>query len=319
LDALLDQGQFLNGRDCCFVVGQKAGVGSMEMHQVRYFLAAARALNFTRAAEESNVSQPSLTRAIQKLEDEFGGLLFRRERSLTHLTELGRLMVPHLERTLEAAQAAKMLAKGIGKDMQAPMMLGVAGNISAHLRSALAEVASALPGFQLSLVKADAETLIHDMLKGDIDASILVEPRLPPDRLDRIELVRQAFGVVAPKNSSLVQSEKTCIKDLVSVQWIEGDSDVAREFRERCAEAGIEPDFRHTAASEPDLVELVACGLGCAIVPLTLVLPETVVSIAIEGIEISRATVFATVSGRKRSTATDALIRAIKARSWAAD
>lgn len=60
----------------------------MEMHQVRYFLAAARTLNFTKAAEESNVTQPSLTRAIQKLEEEFGGLLFRRERSLTHLTEL---------------------------------------------------------------------------------------------------------------------------------------------------------------------------------------------------------------------------------------
>ena len=51
----------------------------MEMHQVRYFLAVARTRNFTRAAEECNVSQPSLTRAIQKLEGELGGPLFRRE------------------------------------------------------------------------------------------------------------------------------------------------------------------------------------------------------------------------------------------------
>ena len=77
----------------------------MEMHQVRYFLAVARTLNFTRAAEESNVTQPSLTRAIQKLEEEFGGLLFRRERALTHLTDLGRLMLPHLERAYAAAAA----------------------------------------------------------------------------------------------------------------------------------------------------------------------------------------------------------------------
>ncbi len=82
----------------------------MEMHQVRYFLAVARALNFTRAAEECNVTQPSLTRAIQKLEDELGGLLFRRERSLTHLTDLGRAVQPHLQRTYEAAEAAKALA-----------------------------------------------------------------------------------------------------------------------------------------------------------------------------------------------------------------
>lgn len=52
----------------------------MEMHQIRYFLAVARSLNFTRAAEQCHVAQPSLTRAIQKLEDELGGLLLHRER-----------------------------------------------------------------------------------------------------------------------------------------------------------------------------------------------------------------------------------------------
>ena len=52
----------------------------MEMHQVRYFLAVTRTLNFTRAADECNVTQPSLTRAIKQLEGELGGDLFRRER-----------------------------------------------------------------------------------------------------------------------------------------------------------------------------------------------------------------------------------------------
>ncbi len=58
----------------------------MEMHQVRYFLAVCETLNFTRAAERCNLAQPSLSRAIKKLEDELGGLLFRRERNRTHLT-----------------------------------------------------------------------------------------------------------------------------------------------------------------------------------------------------------------------------------------
>jgi DNA-binding transcriptional LysR family regulator len=69
----------------------------MEMHQIRYFLAVCETLNFTRAAEQCNVTQPALTRAIQKLEEELGGLLFRRERHLTHLTDLGRLVRPQLE------------------------------------------------------------------------------------------------------------------------------------------------------------------------------------------------------------------------------
>lgn len=58
----------------------------MEMNQIRYFLAVAKELHFTRAAASCNVSQPALTKAIQKLEEEFGGALFFRERSTTQLT-----------------------------------------------------------------------------------------------------------------------------------------------------------------------------------------------------------------------------------------
>ena len=75
----------------------------MEMHQVRYFLAVAQELNFSRAAEKCNVTQPSLSRAIQQLEGELGGPLFHRERHLTHLTDLGQMVRPHLETVYNAA------------------------------------------------------------------------------------------------------------------------------------------------------------------------------------------------------------------------
>src|SRR6201993_2155410 len=85
----------------------------MEMHQVRYFLAVARTLNFTRAAEECHVAQPSLTRAIQQLEGELGGDLFRRERPHAQLTELGQRMLPLLRRCYESALGARALASSI--------------------------------------------------------------------------------------------------------------------------------------------------------------------------------------------------------------
>ena len=68
----------------------------MELHEMRYFLALSETLNFTKAAAACNVSQPALTRAIRKMEDELGGLLFSRERNNTHMTELGRLIAPHI-------------------------------------------------------------------------------------------------------------------------------------------------------------------------------------------------------------------------------
>src|SRR5713101_5527564 len=82
----------------------------MEMHQVRYFLAVTRTLNFTRAADECNVTQPSLTRAIKQLESELGGDLFRRERPAAQLTELGLRMHPLLKQCYDAANGARQLA-----------------------------------------------------------------------------------------------------------------------------------------------------------------------------------------------------------------
>jgi len=72
----------------------------VQLYQIRYFLALCETLNFARAAEQCNVSQPSLTRAVQKLEHELGGLLILRERRLTHLTELGELVRPMLKEVL---------------------------------------------------------------------------------------------------------------------------------------------------------------------------------------------------------------------------
>jgi DNA-binding transcriptional LysR family regulator len=101
----------------CLVPASECGHGErMEMHQVRYFLAVADTLNFTRAAERCHVSQPALTRAIQQLEEEMGGLLLRRERKLTHLTDFGRLIEPHLRQLSADAEdwIQMILAAGFG-------------------------------------------------------------------------------------------------------------------------------------------------------------------------------------------------------------
>ena len=97
----------------------------MEMHQIRYFLAVCETLNFTRAAEACNVSQPSLTRAIKGLEDELGGPLFRRERNNTHLTGLGEMMRPHLSQVLIETDAAKERAKSFAKLDDVELKLGM--------------------------------------------------------------------------------------------------------------------------------------------------------------------------------------------------
>jgi len=84
----------------------------MEMHQVRYFLAVAELLNFSRAAKKCEVSQPSLSRAIRALEDEFGGPLFRREGRNTHPSDLGRMVHPYVEQVYAESLAAQRDGQG---------------------------------------------------------------------------------------------------------------------------------------------------------------------------------------------------------------
>jgi len=85
---------------------------SVKMHQVFYFVALCEEQSFTRAANRCGVAQPSLTRAIQTLEEEFGALLFERSRSKVRLTQLGLLVRPDFERI---SQAATVLAQRIAE------------------------------------------------------------------------------------------------------------------------------------------------------------------------------------------------------------
>ena len=83
----------------------------MDVHHIRYFLAVYETLNFTKAASRCNVAQPALSRAIPQLEEEVSGLLLRRERNLTHLTDLGLLMKPRFENIISELSNVKQEAK----------------------------------------------------------------------------------------------------------------------------------------------------------------------------------------------------------------
>jgi LysR family hydrogen peroxide-inducible transcriptional activator len=106
------------------------GQSGMELHQIRYFLALGETLNFTKAAEVCHITQPALTRAIRNMEEELGGLLFSRERNNTHLTELGRLIEPHLAEIMARAGEAKQTAARFIKLEKAQLSLGVMCTIS---------------------------------------------------------------------------------------------------------------------------------------------------------------------------------------------
>src|SRR5215510_14310967 len=101
----------------------------VQLQHVRYFLALAQTFNFTRAAERCNVTQPALTKALRKVEHELGGDLIHRERQLTQLTDLGKLVFPTLQCTVDAADTARKQAKRFRSEQIAPLYIGLPPSI----------------------------------------------------------------------------------------------------------------------------------------------------------------------------------------------
>src|SRR5262245_32591011 len=104
----------------------------MEIQEIRYFLALCETLNFTRASERCNVTQPALTRAIQHLEGKLGGPLVHRERGNTHLTELGRIMRPYFQQVVEQMEEARQRAKCLTKLETSTLTVGLMCTVGPH-------------------------------------------------------------------------------------------------------------------------------------------------------------------------------------------
>jgi LysR family hydrogen peroxide-inducible transcriptional activator len=290
----------------------------MEMHQVRYFLAVCRTLNFTKAAEECNVAQPSLTRAIQKLEEEFGGLLFHRERANTHLTELGRAMLPHLQRTFDAAQTARQLATGFKKGDVVHLRVGVSRSVpSDTVAGVLGGVQQAVPSLELTL-EAGADTkLVDEAVAGDLDLFITGDDTELPEKVHSWTLCREPLMAVMAETHPLAKAKTLSPKDFDGVDVVElANCPIAARFRQVCSDANVAPKFLKRVASCDQVVALVHEGLGVAALPSSMIAGSGLTARPIEGTTIDRAITLGTVAGRKFSAASDAFVKLARTRDW---
>ena len=158
----------------------------MEMHQVRYFLAVARTLNFTRAAEECNVAQPSLTRAVRQLEGELGGDLFRRERPHAQLTELGQRTLPLLRQCYESALGARSLASSIKSGEVSSLRIALSTTIDLSLvMPHILELRKHFGRLELKLLRGNAAQIADFMKSGEAELAVASTLGEAWDRIDK--------------------------------------------------------------------------------------------------------------------------------------
>ena len=290
----------------------------MEMHQVRYFLAVCELLNFTRAAERCNVSQPALTRAVKKLEEQLGGPLFRRERNLTHLTELGRMMKPHLEQSLAGAMAAMATAQDFQSLEKAPLNLGVMCTIGpSRLIGLMSKIRRDLPGIELTLHDVVPDEVVDRLLAGSLDVALFGLPEGLPERFDRRPLYRERYVVAFPPGHRF---EK---KNVVRLRDMDNESYLARlncEYSDYIggllAKSKVSLDIRYASEREDWVQSMILSGMGSTFLPEHMSLHPDLPMRLIAEPQVTRQIELVTVSGRRFSPAVEAFVRMVESHDW---
>src|SRR6202021_1721036 len=239
------------------------------MHQIRYFLAVSETLNLTKAAERCNVAQPALTRAIKALEGEFGGELLRRERALSHLTELGQSILPMLRQCYETAVTAKTVAASMRKGEVAPLSVAVSRTIAlGPFTPILRELSRAVPGLQLKVNRGSGHEVAELLKSGAVELAIAGPLGETWSRLDEFPLFEEPFGLVASQTHRLARRDKAEFKDLAAESLlIDTGCEMVGELR-ACLEAnGILDTATHHVATQEDAMALLKAELGVAIMP----------------------------------------------------
>jgi LysR family hydrogen peroxide-inducible transcriptional activator len=286
----------------------------MELHQIRYVLAVARERNFTRAAEVCNVSQPSLSRAVRQFEEEIGGPVFMRRPGRIEATELGRLVLPRLERAQTELREVRDDAIGYTRGQRARLRLGLTCCIGPQrLVHHIARARARIPSLTVSVREAKAETLL-DMLHADeIDAAVMALPDHPEDIVS-VPIYLERFAVAFAAGHSFSQSTEVPLEALAGHEFVQRAGCLFRDFFERVhGRWPLELDVRGESDREDWVQAMVSRGLGVTVVPEGLPLMAGIDRRPLVAPETVRHVSILTVRGRRHNAATEALVRVVKA------
>lgn len=289
----------------------------MELHQVRYFLALASTLNFTRAAEMCNVTQPALTKGVQKLEQELGGRLIYRERQLTHLTDLGKVVQPMLERTLASTEAVTRRARQFQRKEVAPLAIGLAPSISASLvLEPIAEISKFVPGLHVELREEPPSRLVELLLEGEVNVALVGDLDDKPERIDDWALFAERYVAVLAPSHELADLPEIGIEALREATILDrSNCDVVPKFQNLLF-PDAPPHHNHSSVRDLHLQHLAAAGFGIVLAPEHMPRLPSLKALPIEGDPVWREVHLLAVQGRRYSPALDAFVRVARLRDW---
>lgn len=241
----------------------------MEMHQLRYVVAVARTGNFSRAAEQCHVAQPSLSQQIQKLEDELGERLFDRMKREARLTAHGEGFLRRAVKILEEVDAAKRQAAEAQDLLRGTLTVGVLPTIAPYLLPAvMAQFAATFPGVEVVVHEDTTARLLKLAHSYEVDFA-LASPPILDDRLEARELFAEELLLALPPGHPLTRKRSVALGDLAAERFIvmkEGHC-LGDQVRGFCDRRDLKPHISFRSAQLETVQALVCSGLGISLIP----------------------------------------------------
>jgi LysR family transcriptional regulator, hydrogen peroxide-inducible genes activator len=241
----------------------------MELQQLRYFASVADLGNFTRSAEQCNVSQPSLSQQIINLEKELGHKLFHRLGRKAVLTEAG---VTFLDRTrkilFEIENASRELtdSPSLGRLIN----IGAIQTLAPYILPEVIEIChNRYPNLHIVIQEDFRTALVNGVLEGDLDLALVSLPIKDDNRLDVQLLMQEPLLLVVGKKHPLAKKPKVTAADLIDETFVimGTASSLTQQVKSFCGDHHFEPKITHRCSQVPTVKALVARGVGVSVLP----------------------------------------------------
>ncbi|WP_420144143.1 LysR substrate-binding domain-containing protein [Sphingobium sp.] len=246
----------------------------MQLRQLRYFLAVAEELNFTRAAERIGIAQPPLSQQISNLERELGAELFIRSNRSVALTEAGEALIPYAHRLLNDTDRAASVVGEIARGERGLIRIGaVYSAIYTLIPHVLRTFSLSRPHVKIQLAEMTIAQQIDALAAGSIDVGMLRGPIMEP-HIETVSLFRESFVAALPADHRLAAQEVVPLEEIAMEPLIIISPSLSRLYGMRMLTALIERNYRFTIAQEvadmSTLLSLVGAGLGVSLVPASV-------------------------------------------------
>ena len=271
----------------------------MDLNQVRYFLNLAESLNFTEAARVSGISQPSLTKEIQRLEDEFGGPVLYRDGKDTRLTALGRDLIVEFMRIQSALENITELAENSVAGRSRKINIGVASTIAPRVFAKFwALVLKELPEVELLLHPLNPGEAEAEVLSGKYDMCLLTNPPEPNFKLTIQPLFQERLRLALASHHPLAGTDEITPEQMMEQPYIDR---MHCEFRTQLIKHFMDRNIvmrpRFQSEREDWVQQMVAQGAGVCSLPEHSAIVDGIVLRAVKGLTLSRNISMVAVSG----------------------